>query len=125
MLEILAKAPEETRNAPNPLRVPVTLVPTPKHPCIRKRQDTHLIPDALYGIEYLIDGKKLYRFWALECERMTPKWRNNTNGTSVALKRAAYNALIDNKQFRVTWGIPNLKLNIIADGGNSHYTNAT
>ena len=111
--EILARAPDTTRLASNPLSVPVTLRPSPKTPQIRARRETHLIPDALYGIEYAIDGEKRYRFWALECERTTPKSRSNGSGSSTALKHAAYDALIRSGAFKTHWGIPNLKLHLV------------
>ena len=60
--EILARAPSTTRDARNPLSIPVTLEPDPHHGVIRKRRETYLIPDALYGVEYDIDGEKRYRF---------------------------------------------------------------
>ncbi|MEQ9069835.1 MAG: replication-relaxation family protein, partial [Gimesia chilikensis] len=67
--EILARAPPSTANARNPLAIPVTLEPNAGHSIVRKRVETVLIPDALYGIEYEAGGEKRYRFWALECER--------------------------------------------------------
>lgn len=108
--EILARAPESTRTARNPLSIPLTIYPSPEHPVIRARLDTHVIPDALYGIEYRIDGEKRYRFWALECERTNPASRSTANASSRALKLAAYDALIGAKAFRGHWGIPNLNL---------------
>ncbi|MCP4183289.1 MAG: hypothetical protein GY761_08215, partial [Hyphomicrobiales bacterium] len=56
--EILARAPETARAAPNPLSVPVTIQPNAAFPNIKSPWNTHIIPDALYGIEYLIDGEK-------------------------------------------------------------------
>lgn len=94
MDEILARAPEATRRAVNPLRIPVTIPQNKDVPGLHTPIVTHLIPDGLYGIEYLIDGEKLYRFWALECENRSPKWRSRFDLSSLALKRAAYDALI-------------------------------
>ena len=111
--EVLVRAPEKTRNAPNPLSVPVTIYPTNEFPQRRSHRDTHIIPDALYGIEYLIEGEKRYRFWALECERTTPATRRSTKASSLALKRAAYAALINSRDYRKHWGIPNLKLRVV------------
>ena len=112
--EMLERAPEETRNAPNPLSVPVTIHPSADYPLIRSRLDTHIIPDALYGIEYLINGEKRYRFWALECQRKSPITRKTTKASSLALKQAAYAALINSRRYRQHWGIPNLKLHVVA-----------
>jgi hypothetical protein len=115
--EILTRAPESTRQSRNPLRIPVTLKPSPKYPIIRSRMKTHLIPDGLYGIEYLIDGQKRYRFWALECERTSPHNRSSTSASSRALKEASYAALIQSHAYKSHWGIPNLKLHMV-DGKN-------
>jgi hypothetical protein len=111
--EVLGRAPESTRNAPNPLAVPSELIGAIKHANKRKHQRTWLIPDALYGIEYDIRGEKRYRFWALECERTSPAWRSTNSTSSTALKRIAYDALITSRAHRAHWGIPNLKLNIV------------
>ena len=92
--EILARAPKIVRDAPNPLSVPVTIQPSKAFPSIKSPWNTHIIPDGLYGIEYLINGEKRYRFWALECENTSPGWRSSLKKSSLARKRAAYDALI-------------------------------
>lgn len=112
--EILARAPQQVREAPNPLAVPVTLEPSTQHKIICKRRETMLIPDALYGIEYDIDGEKRYRFWALECERTSPAWRSRTDASSTVMKRIAYDTLIEAQTYRSFWGIPNLKLHLVS-----------
>ena len=66
----------------------------------------------------MIDGKKRYRFWALEYERTTPERRSTTGASSTAHKRAAYDTLIASRAYRQHWGIPNLKLHLIS--GSSH-----
>ena len=109
--EILARAPEATRKAPNPLAVPAAVISSAAK---RIAKNTWLIPDALYGIEYDIDGEKRYRFWAMECERASPAWRSSPALSSTAKKQAAYDALIASCAYRTVWGIPNLKLNIIS-----------
>lgn len=114
--EIIARAPCETQSLPNPLRVPVTLRPSKAYPFIRARRDTHLIPDALYGIEYKSKATKRYRFWALECERTSPVARSTVNASSTRFKRAAYDALISSGAFHQHWGIPNLKLDLVTMG---------
>ena len=112
--EILRKAPEATRRQRNPLCAPVTLPPTRAFPTARKEKETFLIPDALYGIEYLIDGEKRYRFFALECDRTTPSWRSGTDASSIAKKRAAYDAFIRSRGPRRHWGIPNLSVSFVS-----------
>lgn len=112
--EILARAPEKIRQARNPLAVPVTIEPCSEFPNLRQPWPTHVIPDALYGIEYLIDGEKRYRFWALECEHTSPAQRSDIKASSQRRKQAAYNALINSGGFKTHWGIPNLKLQMIS-----------
>lgn len=108
--EILARAPVTTRRAPNPLSIPVTVLPDRNHPVIRTRMETHLIPDALYGVEHRAGGEKRYRFFALECERTSPISRSTAKASSRALKEATYDALIRSGVFKRHWGIPNLAL---------------
>lgn len=117
--EILTRAPEKTRKLPNPLSIPVTIVPSPKHPIVRTRIDTHVIPDALYGIETETEHGKQYEFWALECERTSPASRSAANASSTALKAAAYDALIGSEVFRTHWGLPSLKVRFVAMGYES------
>ena len=112
--EILERAPEQTCRARNPLAIPVTLQPCADLPGLRKPWQTHIIPDALYGIEYQIDGDARYRFWALECENTTPKRRSLARNSSIARKHAAYDALLGSRVYRDHWGIPNLKLHLIS-----------
>ncbi len=111
--EILARAPEQTRTATKPLVIAVIIEPGKDIPNLRYPFKTHIVPDGLYGIEYLIDGEKRYRFFALECENRSPAWRSTFFTSSLALKRAAYAALIRAKQHRKVWGIPNLKLVVV------------
>ena len=111
--EILARAPEAVRVAPNPLSVPVVIQPCAALPQLKSPWNTHIIPDGLYGIEYLIDGKKRYRFWALECENKSPGWRSSPKKSSLARKRAAYDALIKSGGYKKHWGIPNLKMHVV------------
>jgi len=111
--EILARAPEVTRKARNPLAAPVTLQPSDALSDLKRPWHTHIIPDALYGIEHEIDGDKRYRFWALECENTTPERRSSARYSSIVRKRVAYDALIASRAYRDHWGIPNLKLNLV------------
>ena len=112
--EIMTKAPKGTRDAANPLSASVTISPSKKFPMIKRRIDTQVIPDSLYGIEYLIDGEKRYRFWALECERTSPLRRSTVRASSTIFKNAAYDALIQSRRFKEHWGIPNLELKMVS-----------
>ena len=111
--EILARAPVHTRAAKNPLAVPVTIEPCPEFPDLHRPWHTHVIPDALYGIEYLIDRERRYRFWAVECEHQGPVRRSKISASSRLRKQAAYNALIKSGGFKTHWSIPNLKLHVV------------
>jgi Replication-relaxation len=106
--EILARAPESTRKKTRPLEIPVTLYPCKELPWLKKPLQTHVVPDGLYGIEYLIDGEKRYRFWALECERESPVRRRTKALSSTELKQAAYKVLIKSAIYKEHWKIPNL-----------------
>ncbi|WHP67301.1 replication-relaxation family protein [Phaeobacter inhibens] len=98
--EILARAPEATQKARNPLALPARI----------DGRKTQLIPDALYGIEYQVDGESRYRFYALECERTSPAFRSGSLTSSTRKKKAAYAAAIQMQAFRAKWGIPNLEV---------------
>ncbi len=104
--EILARASAATRTARKPLALPLTGL-------VAGCSSALLIPDALYGIEYDIAGEKRYRFWALECERTSPAWRSTMTASSTAKKKAAYDAVIRSGAYRIHWGIPNLKLQVV------------
>jgi hypothetical protein len=110
--EILARAPVVTRMARKPLAIPVTIKPGSHLPGLKETVTTHVVPDALYGIEHLVDGEKRYRFYALECEHHSPRRRSTAKLSSTALKRAAYEALAQSRGFRETWGVPNLEVRI-------------
>ncbi|MEX0957311.1 MAG: replication-relaxation family protein [Rhizobiaceae bacterium] len=114
--EILTRMPTRSldRSAPkHPLAVPTTIRPNLHIPSLTKPMMTHLIPDALYGIEHLIDGEKRYRFYALECEYKSPRRRSTARLSSTALKRSAYDTFIAERGYREAWGIPNLDIRII------------
>ena len=111
--EILDRAPKVERTHGHPLAAPVTIRPGPLAPWLKHPKHTHLVPDALYGIEYMIDGQKLYRFWALECENLSPKTRSSANKSSLALKKAAYGAFLRDRGFKRVWGVPNLKVKFV------------
>jgi hypothetical protein len=60
--EILARAPQSTREAKNPFAIgPITIAHK------KERAKTHYVADGWFGIEYTeLDGKKSYRFFAVE-----------------------------------------------------------
>lgn len=110
--EILSRASDATRSASNPLVIPVTLMPSPAFPELTNKWDTHVIPDALYGIERIINGERFYKFWALECERTSPKSRK-LNLSSQDKKELVYKFLTKSGLHQKHFGIPNLSLRIV------------
>lgn len=113
--EILARAPEKTRTARKPLAIPITIKPSKYLPTMKAPISTEVVPDALYGIEHLIDGEKRYRFYALECEHRSPKSRSTAKLSSLALKRAAYETLAETRGYRAVLCLPNLDFVISED----------
>lgn len=110
--EILVRAPERTRNAKQPLAIPVTIHPSKHLPYVTTPISTQVVPDAIYGVEYLIDGERRYRFHALECENTSPKRRSTAKLSSLALKQAAYEEIARTQAYRAL-GVPNLTLRIV------------
>lgn len=101
--DILTRAPATTRNARNPLALPIRL----------KGQATKIIPDALYGIAHTDQSSIGYRFIALECERTSPRHRSTGPASSTTKKQAAYAELQRTRAFTSLWGIPNLELRVV------------
>jgi hypothetical protein len=94
--EILARAPELTRLSAAPLKIALPSGRT-------------LIPDGLFGIEYMRDGKKGYRFFALEADRGTmPVFRSSGDQSCLSRKFAAYGELLSHRIHHTVWGLPNL-----------------
>jgi hypothetical protein len=93
--ELLTKAPERTRRSTMPQRIPVG--------------QGAVIPDGLFGLEYLREDTKAYRFFALELDRNTmPLERTNSRQTSYLAKLHLYQEIIATGRQRTHWGIPNL-----------------
>lgn len=96
--EVLAKAPESTRAASLPLRL--ALDPDGRS-CV--------VPDAVFGLEYLAGGQKRYRFFALEADRGTmPVVRSDARQTSYLAKLASYRDLIARGVHRSHLGVSTL-----------------
>ena len=94
--EILAKAPETTRRSSKPY-------------VLSTANGETVVPDALFGLEYSRDGRKTYRFFALEVDRGTmPIARASSTGTSVLTKLEAYLGILAQEGYRRWLGIPNL-----------------
>lgn len=96
--EVLAKAPESTRAASLPLRMALD---TDGRSCV--------VPDAVFGLEYLAGGQKRYRFFALEADRGTmPVVRSDARQTSYLAKLAVYRDLIARSVHRSHLGVSTL-----------------
>jgi hypothetical protein len=99
--EILArpKCPESTRGADNPFEIPYTVD--------GKRQT--LIPDALFGIEYV--AREEYAFFALEADRHTePIESNDLRRSSYVRKLHAYRQVIRDSLYQKHFAIPNMQI---------------
>jgi hypothetical protein len=93
--EMLTKAPESTRRSAKPF--------------VLTAGDEAVVPDAMFGLEYRRDGRKTFRFFALEADRGTmPIARAAKQGTSLLGKLAAYRKVLDKELYRAHLGIPNL-----------------
>jgi hypothetical protein len=105
--DILAKAPEATRQSATPFAVPVFV----SHAMGDKlhASDKPLIPDALFGIEYATEGQRSYRFFALEADRNSePVVRANLHQTSYLRKILQYREIAARATYKAHWGLPNL-----------------
>ncbi|MEO1700622.1 MAG: hypothetical protein AAFR71_01110 [Pseudomonadota bacterium] len=111
--EILRRAPTSVRELPNPLALPITVRPSRAFPELRRPFKTHLIPDAIYGIEKDIGGEKRYRFFAVEAERTSPKKRGQLDLSSSEKKQRLYGELHRQGIARSYLGIPHLRLQLV------------
>lgn len=94
--EILARAPQATQACAAPFKLAVT-------------PDRSLIPDGLFGLEYASEGKKSYRFFALEIDRGTmPVSRSDARQTSYMAKLDAYRSILSARRHHVHWGVSTL-----------------
>jgi hypothetical protein len=93
--EIVAKLPPETARSAMPFKLPLA--------------PGAVIPDALFGLEYLANGRKAYRFFALEADRGTmPVSRRREGQTSFLAKLDLYQEVLGRQLHRSHWGLPNL-----------------
>lgn len=107
--EILAKAPEKTRNADNPFEIPVSITHTFPGTGQTHSANIRIVPDGLFGLEYEYEGQKSYRFFALEADRSTmPIVRSNLQQTSYLKKILAYRQIATQNLPRTFLGLPNL-----------------
>jgi len=90
-----AKCPETTRNASNPLALPIS-------PPIGSK---FLVPDDLFVIQH--PGPRA-RFFAVEIDRKTESINSDTAKTAYGRKLQGYLDAIKNRSYHRHWGIPGL-----------------
>jgi len=113
--EILARAPESTRAAPNPFAIPVSISYTFPHTGTTRTSTTTLIPDGLFGLAYAQpdSGRTLYRFFALEAERTNRVHCSNLEQTSWLRKVLAYREITAQRIYHSHLGLPNLMVLVV------------
>jgi hypothetical protein len=110
--EILSRAPELTRGTRNPFSIPVSISHTFRMGST-ERANFGLVPDALFGLEYVTGGQKLYRFFALEAERANRVYCSNLHQTSWLKKVLSYREIMANKTYQSHFGLPNLMVMVV------------
>lgn len=111
--EILAKAPQTTRRAKNPFSIPVSLSHTFPRTSVTHTAAFGIVPDALFGLEYTADGRKLCRFFALEAERSNRVYCSNLHQTSWLKKVLAYRHITADQTYHSHLGLPNLMVIVV------------
>ena len=107
--EIMARAPEETRQKRNPSELPASVSYRYGRSGQTLHADINIIPDGLFGLEYGQNGQKTYRFFALEADRATmPVRRLDLHQTSYLRKLLGYQEIIRANVHKSQLGIPNL-----------------
>lgn len=105
--EIIARSP--SRNTDNPFQIPVSISYTYPRTHKTHRAKLKIVPDALFGLEYLNGNEKSYRFFAVEADRNSiPVFRNNLNQTSYLKKLLAYRQVVADRIYHTHLGLPNL-----------------
>lgn len=103
--DILRKAPHTTRAA----KAPFTMRFPMQSPAFKRELEARVTPDAVFGLEYIKDGKSSYRFFAVEADRATePIRRSDLYGSSYHKKIEQYRELVKREVHRSHLGVPNL-----------------
>ncbi len=85
------------KRANTTLRHPTTF----KDPVSGKMMTKDLIPDALFGLKWTVDGEEYFRFHCVEVDRGTePKSSSNPNRKSLERTKAQYEDYVNNSKFR-------------------------
>jgi hypothetical protein len=96
-----AKCPAPTRDAANPLAIPL----------IQAGRSQALVPDNLFGIQL---ADHVFRFFVVEIDRATESIERRTaQQTAIARKVQAYVNVFHNRSYRTHWGIPNLHVLLV------------
>ena len=96
------------------LRFPVSI----QIPRTRKKREVELIPDALFGLEYICNGTKTYRFFAVEADRGTePTRASRFNRKSHLRSFLQYREYVGQKLYKEHLGLKSglMVLNITKD----------
>jgi hypothetical protein len=106
--DILAKAPAEIRELDNPFEMPVAIPSTLLRSERTADAMTAIIPDELFGLEFIGEGRKSYRFFALEVDRGTmPVKRSDLRQSSYLRKILAYRQIAAQSVYKSHLGLPN------------------
>jgi hypothetical protein len=96
------------------LRFPVSI----QIPRTRKKREVDLIPDALFGLEYICNGTKTYRFFAVEADRGTePTRASRFNRKSHLRSFLQYREYVGQKLYKEHLGLKSglMVLNVTKD----------
>ena len=93
--EIIAKAPERTRISGEPIRDSGHDIAHAFGGGMRSARRSERCRTGCFGLEYVRDGQRLYRFFALEADRNTvPIKRSNVRQSSYLRKVLAYRQIV-------------------------------
>lgn len=103
--EILRKAPSATRASKSPFAMGAEL----RNPIFPPGVSAKVVPDSIFGLEYMQDGKRSYRFFAVEADRATePVHRTTLHGSSFHKKIELYREVVRQEAHLSHLGVPNL-----------------
>lgn len=98
--EILARSPNKS------IAIPCTISFDNRRTGKRQVLEKPLIPDAMFGIEYTVEGKRLYRFFMVEADRNhEPVRRADLTETSYLRKILQYREVIGRGLYHDHFGI--------------------
>lgn len=105
--EIMRDAPKQKPGV-NPFALPAYIEWTFDDTKHTISAEVSIIPDAVFGIEYLDEGKT--RYFAYEAEHKNKVWARSFDETSWLKKVLAYRDIIRTEAYKTTYGIDNLRV---------------